>query len=348
MTRTRILQAAAAALVLATVPLSARGDGGMIPMPPYDIRENVQFAYLDWEQDTGTEQLTVLPGFRGDAREFVWLMPVPSEPVVTAGDAALFSDLRSATGPIWRHRDDGWNCSRDRLVDYAAGDGSVEIISDDVIDLYRVLVVRAEDADALADSLLAWGHLHDGNVAEVTPILDDYVAEGWAFVAARVDSAAFVAAYPGAVEGSWYHGALSPLVFSFTADRPVYPMRLSRVSADAMTWIELYVEADHRYEHALMDAVYANPFSAEELEGLQRWHSLAVAKLSTGRFLTRLQGNIIPAQMDADFIPRRASDDREFRTVQYSGWPATSLLLGGAMLVWVGRKWRRWRGRAAG
>lgn len=343
MRQTRILPVFAAALALVVMPRAALGDGGMIAKAPYWIHEHQQFAYLDWNEDAGREQLTVRPGFRGDARDFVWLMPVPSEPDVSVGDAALFGSLRAATDPIYRHRDEGWSCDRQGSHLTADSGAAVDILSERVIDVYHVLIVQATNAGALTDSLLAWGHLDAENSAEITPILQDYVAADWTFVAARIDSAAYAAAYPEAVHGNWYYGALRPLVFEFAADCPVYPMRLSRVSAEALTWVELYVEADHRYEHPRLDAVYANRISNSELEDLWRTYPLVAAELPAGRFLTRLQGEIAPMHMDVDYVLQRAGDDREFRSIRYSGWPATNVLLGGAVLVWAARKWRRRR-----
>ncbi|MCP4571420.1 MAG: DUF2330 domain-containing protein [bacterium] len=343
MKRSLILILAATAITWMAGAGTAAADGTMLARAPYVIHEHQQHAYLDWDEDAGFEQLTIRPGFRGDARDFVWLVPVPSEPGVDVADAAFFGSLRAATEPIWRDRDEGWSCDRNTSIMSPDEGMSVDLISSQVIDVYEVLVVWAEDADALADSLLQWGHLHDGNVEEVTPILEDYVAEGWSFVAARIDSAAFVAAYPHAAEGYWYTGALRPLVFGFETDQPVYPMRLSRVSADRKTWIELYVEADHRYEHPRLDAVYANRFSEGELDALRRQSPLVADRLEAGRLLTRLQGVISPAHMTEDFFVQRARDDREFRPIHYSGWPVTGLLFGGAGMAWVLRRWRRKR-----
>ena len=76
------------------------------------------------------------------------------------------------------------------------------------------------------------------------PILDEYVGEGWRFVAIRLA--------PGA------DGRLKPLAVSFPTDAPVYPMRLAQLGTEPVN-LTLYMLADGERQVEGLDPVFAAP-----------------------------------------------------------------------------------------
>lgn len=338
----------AALLVSVAGPAPLRADGGF--MPPYgrDIYEPGQTAYIRYDSATASENLSILPRFTGPATDFAWVVPVPALPTVAEADEELFRELSAMTAPVRRSRDAFWSCKRDYTALAGAGDGAgVEIIDESLIGIYRTMILGADDADALVDSLTTWGFLHEGNVETVTPLLQDYVADGWYFVTMTIDSTAVASAgypygkaatYPGVPY--FYYPALQPVSFTFASPDIIYPLRISRISAYEYSAVTLYVAADHRVDFPTGRTSYANRVSDAEFDAIVRQYPLVGGSLSRGAFLTRLSRSYTPQEMDADIVLARAHDDREFLPVYYSGLPVWTLLFGGSVLWWLRRRLR--------
>jgi hypothetical protein len=172
------------------------------------------------------------------------VLPVPGLPEQVdqpAGGDALFLYLRDATAPLVRTE------TRLRLgtrPDGSAGSapGGVALLGAETIGGYDVARLAADDAGALKGWL-------DANGYSVPPaaaaILDEYVAEGWSFVAVKLAQSA-------------PDGSLAPLRVSYQSDRLVYPMRLGAHSAQHGS-VDLYVLAANRVTAPTMTTRYAGP-----------------------------------------------------------------------------------------
>ena len=337
----------AAAWLCLGFPLVSRADGMFIAPKDLSVYEPAQQAYIRYDAESATEQLSILPSFRGDASAFAWVVPVPSLPRVEPEEFDLFRDLDQATRIVYRSRDGDWGCSR-RYDVYDAGAApadQVDIIESVLVGYYQTLVVAASDASALTDSLADWGFLHEDNLDDVTAALSTYVERSWYFVAMKVDSAA-LADLDLPYYGGYYGGGLEPIRLTFTSDDLVYPMRISAVSASEATRVHIYVNADHRMTFAGADTRYANRFTAREIDGLEYYPTLA-SRLQAGDFLTKLYRAYNPAQMDEDLILTRAADDVEFRIIRYSGLPWTLLTMVGPAGIWALYRRRKQHNNAA-
>lgn len=347
---------AALALVLQLLasgaPGSARGDGGYVAPFGFPVWERGQTAFLHHDAAAGIEELSILPRFDGMPTDFMWLVPVPSLPEVTEADPELFHQLSLLTAPVYRSRDSFWDCGS-RFDVEAAGrgldEGGVEIIDDEVIGIYRTLVVTAAEAGALSDSLAAWGFLHEGNLSQVAPVLEDYVADGWYFVAMSVDSTAAAAAlgpYGKAAASAgapdYWYPVLQPMTFRFATAEPIYPLRISQVSTNGTNPVSLYVAAGHRVDFPGARTLYANRLGAGEHAAIAAAHPAAGAVLEPGRWLTRLYRDYTAPEMVADLVLQPAASQAEVRVVHYSGLPVWTIVFGGTTAWWaVRRRWRR-------
>jgi hypothetical protein len=326
-------------VLAALMPAFARADGGFFPLWGYAMTEYEQLAFLDWDEGAGAETLIIMPGFGGTARDFAWVVPVPAEPEVGIAPRAIFDDLFAVTSPEYRTRENSWDCEEETHYDSGAIVlADVDVIRREVIGVYDVMVVRATDGAALVDSLAAWGFLPPGGNSQVADLVDDYVARGWAFVTMTVDAASFHDAYPNAPYGDFVFGGLQPIQLSFAAAAPVYPLRLSSLSAAWDTRVVVFASADHRLTFAGASAKYANRFGAGEYDALSRSRPLLAARLRPGRFLTRLERTMDPAAMTADLVLTRAPQDDEFHQLEYSGFSAFGLFVAGSVVTWVAWK----------
>ena len=335
-------------LVLAALifggPAPSRADGGFFTPPEYVMWEPIQQALLQYDSESGIEKLSIQPGFHGDAAAFAWVVPVPALPQVAPAPPQMFRNLETLSRPIYRDRDGDWDCFQSNTFSPDdTGSGGVEIISRDLVGYYDALVLGADEAPALRDSLTAWGFLHAGNEAAATAALADYIADGWYFVAMRVDTTALAAIDP------WNYGvySLDPVELTFAAAAPVYPMKISALSASDVSEVHLYVATDHRMTFAGAETYYANRITDEDRNARLAYPALSEV-LVPGVFLTRLYRGYRAADMTEDIYLRRAPNDDEFRLVSYGGIPVTGLLLLGPPAGWLTWRLRQRMGRKSG
>ena len=324
----RIPAAATAVLVPMLALLTAgaaRADGMMVAPWGYELFETGQTAVVIHDAASGAETLHVLPGFRSDASDFAWIVPVPALPQVGVSDLDLFRQAIDLTAPVRRSRDSTWGCSEyDYYTGDALADNGVDVIDDRVVGVYRTLVLGADDASALADSLTAWGFLHAGNAERTLAVLDSYVARSWYFVAMKIDPEAFE---DWQTEGGYWYGLMEPIRLDFAADEPVYPLEISALSAAPSTEVCLYTITGSRLTFPGATTLYANRVTDGELQEIRDDYPTFGALLHAGDFVTKLRRNYSPDEMTEDLVLAPDDDGGEFHQVFYSGIPLTAVLL---------------------
>jgi hypothetical protein len=341
--KTWILRGVGTALLMGLAG-TALADGMFIYPPDSFMYEPVQQAFIEWDEATETEALTILPTFNGDAESFAWIVPVPGLPQLELADRQLFQELDNLTRPIYRSRDGQWDCMGDNTI-YdsvaAGGDNQVDIISQEDIGYFQTMIISATNATTLLDSLTVWGFLHDDNIDAVTDAISDYVDRSWYFVTMQVDSTALAEYYyDGYYYHDYYYGGLDPITLTFPTEEPVYPMKISALSAAEDTRVHVYFKSAHRMTFPGASTHYANRLSSAEWEGLE-YSPFLRAALRPGDFLTKLRRGYRPSEMTEDITFTRADSDEEFVLINYSGWPVTTLLLVGPPCVWGVWKSRR-------
>ncbi|MFC1573431.1 DUF2330 domain-containing protein [Candidatus Eisenbacteria bacterium] len=317
-----------------------RADGGFVVPLTYHLYESDQRALVVFDEDQQKEELYVQAGFRGDITDFAWIIPVPSVPEVDTADADLFDEAERLTRPSYRHRghDGGCACGNEIVTTPLGGqDGGVVVYGESTVGIYATRIVGADSSAVLADSLTAWGYLHGANYDEVVETLDFYVERDWVFVAMRVEEPDVDQPYPDYS----YRGGTEPVHLSFDTVEPVYPMRISAMSADDISTVTVYVCADHRMTFPGADTRYANKINASELRAIREHYAHLGAILPEGCFLTKLRRQFTPDQMDSDILFVRADSDREFHEIHYSGFPPIEGLLALAIGVGIHLYWRR-------
>ncbi len=308
----------------------ASADGGFFPYRYQDIYETGQIAFINYDSVTRTEHLHILPKFVGDARDFAWIVPVPSLPELSESSIDLFRNCSSLTAPVWKYREDGMSCNQKFATPTADGgnDADVDIHESQLVGDFQTMIISASDASALTDSLTSWGFLHEDNQEDVLPIFEDYVARAWYFVTMKIDSTAFPPEYgrsdpyyPG------YYWGIDPIHLTFESDEIIYPMKISAVSSAEVTNVVIYVAADNRIDFTGATTTYANRISASELRAIRERYSHIGAQLADGDFLTRLERAFSPAEMDEDLTLTAAASNSEFHQITYSKLPLGLILL---------------------
>ncbi len=211
------------------------------------------------------------------------VLPVPGVPEVDAiehGDPLAYLDVATAPPAVGAPGGGG---------ETATAAPPVDVIGRENVGGYDVARLGAGDADALD----AW--LDDNGYSlppGAEPILGDYIAEGWHFVAIRVDPDT--------------DGPLKPLDVSFDTDTYVYPMRLEQL-ATAPVDLTLYALADGPRQVAGLDTVWQG--SVDELDPAP---PAALGEIfGEGGYVTRMEATgVDPAGFTSDLVlePGPAAD----------------------------------------
>ena len=240
----------------------------------------------------------------GDGRAAV-VLPVPGVPAVEAvrgGDPLAY--LERATAP--------------EVPLGAAGGGDtaaappVDVLGRETIGGYDVARLGAGDATALEGWLDRNGYaLPPG----AEPILDEYVGEGWRFVAIRLA--------PGA------DGRLKPLAVSFPTEAPVYPMKLAQLGTEPVN-LTLYVLADGERSVEGLDPVFAAPVADLDPPPPPGLAPL----LEQGEEVTRLEAlGVAPATFTADLEIAAADGGVEAGDDSGSTWEVVAIAAAVALMA---------------
>lgn len=241
-TLTLALAAGGLQAVAVADPAWACGCGAYIPGPGGTAQVAQEQAIVRY--DGTTEDVVMRFSVRSTTTDAAWVMPVPGPATVKLSQQALFNDLTIAEMPrtvvhhyFWPHLGSGDGSLPSAGGARAAAPPSapaVQVLNDQRIGEFEVANLAATDPKALGDWLTA----HKFALKTDTGTrLAAYTAEGWQFVAVRLDSGT-----PADL-----NGALDPIRISFAAKSAVYPMRLS-AGATTPQHVSIAVLAPHRMD----------------------------------------------------------------------------------------------------
>lgn len=339
--------AARAAAVIALLALlagapQARADGGFMPPYGFDVYEPSQLALLRHDAATQTEDLIIHARFQGDARDFGWILPVPSLPTLETADGMLFWECAQLSAPLYRRRG-GIGCIGEDATDSYARptgdlDGGVTVYEEQALGIYRALTIGAGDASVLADSLEAWGYLHIENRERVLAALQFYVEKSWFFVALKTG----IPAEDDPPPYGYWEGGIDPVHLRFTSATPVYPLRISAMSATESSEVLIYALAAHRMTFPRAQTEYANRIDTDERDAIRRQYPRLAEWIEASTYVTKLRRTFSPTSMTDDLVLTRAPTDGEFRIIHYSSdASSTGLLLLAVAGVMAARSRRR-------
>ncbi|MFD3586280.1 DUF2330 domain-containing protein [Streptomyces sp. NPDC058683] len=318
-------------------PAFACGCGALVTAGRQQVTVGREESVLRW--DGTREQIVMRLTVDGDADRAAWIMPVPHRATVALADPALFDELHTLTAPVHRTRYHFWPQNGDWPLTTggttaagppggAANAPGVGVVGRQRLGPFDVAQLTATDAGALDGWLRSNGF-------PLPPRLDTalrpYVEQRWEYVAVRLAPE---------TAGTALNGALDPLHLAFASDRPVYPMRLSRLAATPQS-LGLYVLAAHRMEPRAAiggerpRTVYAGRLSRPAGD---------LRELAAGTpYLTAIgQEFPYPSRISDDHVLRRASSDASLQQVVYedrlreaAGIPLWLVTIGAALLLVV-------------
>jgi hypothetical protein len=187
--------------------------------------------------DGSTVQVVLRTHFRRGPQEVAWIVPVPAKPTDVQPCAdRVFDQLESETAPRFYivertgglHLGCGGAATRSEIAP------AVSVEKAGTAGVFQWVVLAARDAS----ELVAW--LNENKFAvppESEAAFARYVAENWHWLAMKVR--------PELADKTIL--APHPVVYTYRETRLVYPLAISRISADLENEIVLYVVAPGRY-----------------------------------------------------------------------------------------------------
>ncbi|MFE3775604.1 DUF2330 domain-containing protein [Streptomyces sp. NPDC057579] len=304
-------------------PAYACGCGAMVHGPDTTMAVHRETSAVRW--DGTTERIAMRLAVDGTAPDAAWIMPVPHRATVRLGDPELLDELDEITAPVTRHRHYFWPRAGDWPFEPdfdgatapPPAEASVGVVDRERLGPFDVARLTADDPDALRGWLTAHGYRLPPALATA---LRPYVDRHWEYVAVRLAPAD---------HGTPLTGTLDPLLLSFATERPVYPMRLSRLATTPQA-LSLYFLAPHRMEPR--SAIGGAPPHVVYAGRIQPQDAVRDFAGPAPAFLTALDQNFPrPQHINGDHEFRRATADTPYQRVRYTD----SLLQVGGIPLWI-------------
>lgn len=178
--------------------------------------------------------------YQGDPQSFAWVLPIKGQVDVGLSSDALFETLDQLTSarvqgptPACPFGPTPCNTTGFGATGGTGPDqGGVTVIAQAVVGPYNMVQLAANDPMALKD----WFTQNNYNIpADIQPVIDAYLAEGFGFLAIKL--------VPGqAVD------AIRPLRVTWPGASPTLPLRMVAAGTGPITPIELWIFGEGRYE----------------------------------------------------------------------------------------------------
>ncbi len=225
---------------VASVPSDADACGGCFipPGPPTVVTGHRMVMSISMDQTVLWDQIQ----YSGDPEDFAWVLPVKPGARIEASTSAFFEVLEATTAtrvnpvPIsCGGGSSGAGCGAVALSageDFGGESGDpVEVVHQGTVGPYETVTLSTDEPGALN----AWLDQHGYNVDDGSqPIIDGYVAEGFDFIAIRLQ--------PG--QGI---SEMTPVRVVMDGSNFTLPLRMVAIGTGAVTPIVLYVIGEGRY-----------------------------------------------------------------------------------------------------
>lgn len=250
---TRVALSAVATLaVVGADPHPAEACGGFFcsqQQPVLQTAERIVFV----KRDDGRHTAVVQIQYSGPAERFSWVVPVPGVPEIGVSSDVVFQRLDARTRPRFNLRtviegecaavQSSGNFNNGNVVDGgvasadagAPPDPGVSVVAAGAVGPYDYEVIQVDPA--LADPAAAAVRWLDDNGYDVTAIGPDLLRD---YLSARMNLVAF------RLQKRRDTGDIRPVTMTYDAERPMIPIKLTAVAAEADMGILTWVATDDR------------------------------------------------------------------------------------------------------
>lgn len=192
---------------------------------------------------------------------------------------------------------------------------NVDIIAEHRVGIYNVQVVKSRDSG----DMIAWLNANEFRFTEQDKTaIESYIAKGWCFVVAKIDSAA-----EGGKGEIITDGLAAPLILRFPQQLPVYPLVLTG-AGNHETEILLYIAANTKMScDDRMKLRYAGDFSKGSKHVINLADSMKIKPVDFFKtndlsypYLCKFKSTLKPSEMRQDITFAPAQDNTAYREFQ--------------------------------
>jgi hypothetical protein len=209
-----------------------------------DVNQPGQRAFICWDEAAKVESFTVQPQFEGNAGDFGMVIPTPSRPKLQEmprdffKELAIFTILEPMDINKYKMRIYKSNARMEGAAPQSARP-PVRVLEHGVVGSLDYKILEADKADALFQWLKSNRYHYAGD--ETT--LEFYVKQKWNFTVMKIDPRQMKKRPDGT-----FLGDVTPTRFTFTTQKAIYPLRITRISVKDSTDVLLYVMAKNKMD----------------------------------------------------------------------------------------------------
>ena len=320
--------------------------------PEEELNGTGQRAFIAYSPQTQRVDLVPSINLTGEASEFAIVIPTPSIPKLDTVDRRIFRELNDLTMPVTRWRGGGGSSGCNVFTTEDSGSAAtfdsageaegVTVISEQEVGAFDTVILTADNPMALTDWLDEHGYHHS---IDDNAILQNYIDQKWIFTAMRL-STQFQDGRRRRAQ--FFDATVDPILLTYTAERLIYPLRLTSISAREGADVTVYILTPNKMHFPRAKVEYANWITDSEHDAIRLRYPTLGSFIGESRYLTRLRRSFARTEMDTDFELVRHQDNQEFRRVRYMGltFLPDLLLLGLVALsyrvsrrIWSLRRW---------
>lgn len=234
----------ASLILLLSLPVTVLADGMVVFPKDLYIQEAAQKAAIFYT--SGKEDLYLSTSFKGDAKEFGWIVPTPTKPEIKKAPKNIFTKLAEYTVPkdnfyekvidFFFHRSD---YSYSGLPEMDASVGAplsaveksapkVTVYEEKQVGAFDSAVLKAETAKDLTQ----WAEENNFILPkEGKEVIDEYTQKGWFFTVMKVSNDYQTSKTTSDLKT----GAITPIHLTFETAEMVYPLKISGTGAVDLT-----------------------------------------------------------------------------------------------------------------
>src|SRR5262245_50694185 len=222
-----------------------------------DILQPAQKAFITWDPQKQEESFTVQPKFEGNALDFGMVIPTPNQPKLHEMPRDFFKHL--AVYSILKHRQypksklipnlrfgfggkkakGGEGKGGGTEMEVPARKPAIEVVETGVVGSLDYKIIKA----GRADDLFRWLKDNKYHYAGDEATLDVYVKKSYFFTVMKIDTMQMKKNKDGT-----YAGDVTPTRFTFTAEKLVYPLKITQISVKDKTEALFYVQAPFKVD----------------------------------------------------------------------------------------------------
>ena len=231
--------------MIMAAPLPAWGACCYFAAKDKDVSQPAQKAFITWNPDEKIETFTVQPKFEGNAEDFGMVIPTPSRPKLNEMPRDFFKELAVFT--ILQPMDLTKYKRLNALYAASNANGAVAELSRRGVVVLEAGTVGSLDYKIIladrADDLFQWLKDNRYSYAGDQDTLDFYIKKGWTFTVMKIDPKQMKKRADGSYEGN-----VTPTRFTFTSEKPTYPLKITQISVKDRTEALFYLQAAEKMD----------------------------------------------------------------------------------------------------